>query len=172
LILPSLLCQELQWSVTFELTLLSHLPPPPPRPACQKQNGHDHHLIEPISPYTPLATALTSPPTTAPRSSAKKNLRHTPATPSSPPSSTTAALSSSKRRSHSKSDTQAQEEVQGQGQRQGHGAPDDSFYHELADQLYDEQIRVTHLTGKINELHRLEEEQRERVKELAVERDR
>jgi hypothetical protein len=51
-------------------------------------------------------------------------------------------------------------------------AKDESIYNELIDQLYGEKLRVTELTGKINELHRLEEEQRLKVKELAVERDR
>jgi hypothetical protein len=161
---PQLL-QQLLWSVSCSLLCfpfshtLTHCSSPSP----QKQNGHDRHIIEPISPYTPIATALTSSPATASRSSAKKIIRQTPPALPSPPSSAVSS-SSSKRRSYSKLEQQQEDSERGQ--------EDDSFYNEIADQLYDEQIRVTHLTGKINELHRLEEEQRERVKELAVERDR
>lgn len=49
---------------------------------------------------------------------------------------------------------------------------DESISSDLFDQLYGEKLRVTELNGKINELYRLEEEQRSRVKELSVERDR
>ena len=47
----------------------------------------------------------------------------------------------------------------------------ESVYHEMAEQLKGEKMRVTELSSKINELHALEEEQRQRARTLAQERD-
>lgn len=48
----------------------------------------------------------------------------------------------------------------------------ESVYHEMVQQLKGEKMRVMELSKKINELHSLEEEQRQRARVLADERDR
>ncbi len=49
---------------------------------------------------------------------------------------------------------------------------DESIYTDLVDQLCGEKLKVTELSCKIKEIHRLEEEQRLKVREISEERDR